>query len=408
MANYTTVSVSNYNTSPPSDDGATTEANRGKWATIKTKLSDPVKTAVESINTSLLSLLNDNSMGYADDTGSANTYAISVSASVTAYADGQTFKVVIANANTGASTLNVNTLGAKAIQTVHAGTLGALVGGELKAGHIAFLVYDSSVDAFILVNPDPAIGLDQDYVNLASAATTNIGGAASHKVNITGTTTITAFDTVAAGISRDLKFAGALTLTYNATSLILPGNANITTTAGDTATFVSEGSGNWRCTAYQKEDGKPVVSQSVAIICDQKAQNTAGGTFTNGADRTRDLNTEISDPDGIVSISSNQFTLANPGTYRIDWTAPAYEVDLNQSFLYDITGAAELTRGSSDRAGATNFLSHSTGSFIHTITASNTYEIRHRCATTVAGDGFGIASNFGVERYTFVIITKLS
>ncbi|SVB60040.1 uncharacterized protein METZ01_LOCUS212894, partial [marine metagenome] len=46
---------------------------------------------------------------------------------------------------------------------------------------------------------------------------------------------------------------------------------------------------------------------SYAIIADQKAQNTAGGTFTSGAWRTRDLNTEITDPDGIVSISSNEF-----------------------------------------------------------------------------------------------------
>ncbi len=49
---------------------------------------------------------------------------------------------------------------------------------------------------------------------------------------------------------------------------------------------------------------------SYAIIADHKAQNTAGGTFTSGAWRTRDLNTEITDPDGIVSIASDQFTLA--------------------------------------------------------------------------------------------------
>ena len=32
---------------------------------------------------------------------------------------------------------------------------------------------------------------------------------------------------------------------------------------------------------------------SYAIIADQKAQNTAGGTFTSGAWRTRDLQTEV-------------------------------------------------------------------------------------------------------------------
>jgi hypothetical protein len=86
---------------------------------------------------------------------------------------------------------------------------------------------------------------------IASASTTNIGGNTDgYYLHITGTTTITSFGTVAAGVSRVVVFDAALTLTYNATSLILPGLANITTAAGDVAEFVSEGSGNWRCTRY--------------------------------------------------------------------------------------------------------------------------------------------------------------
>lgn len=87
---------------------------------------------------------------------------------------------------------------------------------------------------------------------LASATSVDIGSATSNAINITGTTTITALGTIAAGAERLLTFTGALTLTHNATSLILPGAANITTTPGDTAYFVSLGSGNWRCTGYQK------------------------------------------------------------------------------------------------------------------------------------------------------------
>lgn len=89
-------------------------------------------------------------------------------------------------------------------------------------------------------------------VSLASAATVNIGAAAANDLTITGTTTITAFDTVASGVVKRLTFAGSLTLTYNATKLILPGAASITTGAGDSAVFVSLGSGNWRCVGYQR------------------------------------------------------------------------------------------------------------------------------------------------------------
>lgn len=43
------ISVSGYNDSPPSDDGSKTESNRIKWSTIKSKLTDPLKTAIDSL-----------------------------------------------------------------------------------------------------------------------------------------------------------------------------------------------------------------------------------------------------------------------------------------------------------------------------------------------------------------------
>lgn len=86
--------------------------------------------------------------------------------------------------------------------------------------------------------------------DIASASTTNLATATGVYVNITGTTTITAFGTANAGVVRICQFSGALTLTHNGTSLILPGAANITTSAGDVATFVSLGSGNWVCAGF--------------------------------------------------------------------------------------------------------------------------------------------------------------
>ncbi|MFA5941409.1 MAG: hypothetical protein WC809_18810 [Sinimarinibacterium sp.] len=93
---------------------------------------------------------------------------------------------------------------------------------------------------------------------IASATTTDIGAADSNYISITGTTTITGLGTIAAGALRFVTFAGALLLTHNATSLILPGGANITTAAGDSAAFVSLGSGNWRCLVYTKANGYAV------------------------------------------------------------------------------------------------------------------------------------------------------
>ena len=50
---YTSVSVSGYNASPPDDDGSEVSTNQLKWSNHKDKLGDPLKTALESINTNV-------------------------------------------------------------------------------------------------------------------------------------------------------------------------------------------------------------------------------------------------------------------------------------------------------------------------------------------------------------------
>lgn len=86
--------------------------------------------------------------------------------------------------------------------------------------------------------------------DVASASTTDLSVTTGDFVDITGTTTITALGTASAGVERTVRFTGALTLTHNGTSLILPGSANISTANGDTAIFRSLGSGNWVCINY--------------------------------------------------------------------------------------------------------------------------------------------------------------
>lgn len=95
--------------------------------------------------------------------------------------------------------------------------------------------------------------------DIASASSIDLGAATGNYVDITGTTTITSLGTADAGINRKVQFDGALTLTHDGTSLILPTGANITTAAGDTAEFVSLGSGNWKCLFYQRVDGTAIV-----------------------------------------------------------------------------------------------------------------------------------------------------
>lgn len=96
--------------------------------------------------------------------------------------------------------------------------------------------------------------------DIASATTTDIGAATGNYVHVTGTTTITGLGTVQAGTWRLVRFTGALTLTHNGTSLILPTAANITTAADDHALMISLGSGNWICANYARKSGVPLVA----------------------------------------------------------------------------------------------------------------------------------------------------
>jgi len=99
--------------------------------------------------------------------------------------------------------------------------------------------------------------------DIASAATTDIGAVGGLMHDITGTTTITSFGTVAAGVWKILKYEGSLSITHNATSLILLGGADRTTANGDTQIVISEGSGNWREIAYFRAATPPVTNSAM-------------------------------------------------------------------------------------------------------------------------------------------------
>ena len=74
-------------------------------------------------------------------------------------------------------------------------------------------------------------------LTLASGATTDIGGQNARFLDVSGTTTITSLGTSYNG-ERVVRFTGALSLTYNATTLVTISGASMTTVAGDVAVFV--------------------------------------------------------------------------------------------------------------------------------------------------------------------------
>ncbi|NSZ61884.1 hypothetical protein G6L16_000880 [Agrobacterium tumefaciens] len=130
-----------------------------------------------------------------------------------------------------------------------------------------------------------------DGSTIASGTTTDLSTVKGMYVSVTGTSTITSFGTAKAGWIKYLRFTGAATITHNATSMILPAGASITTSAGDYALFVSEGSGNWRCLEYVRASGfSPLISGYIS-----PEFNIANDTFNP--------TTTLSIPDGAVASS---------------------------------------------------------------------------------------------------------
>ena len=149
--------------------------------------------------------------------------------------------------------------------------------------------------------------------------------------------------------------------------------------------------------------------KSVAVIADVKAYNVNGGDFTAGAWRTRDLNTELDDPEDIVSITSNQFTL-QAGTYLVDWSALAFDVNRHFTRLQNITDSTTDAEGTSEYVGSSDAVgSRSLGSRVIVLASAKVFEIQHYCEVTKTSNGFGVSSNVSGQNsvYTLVKIHKI-
>jgi hypothetical protein len=153
-----------------------------------------------------------------------------------------------------------------------------------------------------------------------------------------------------------------------------------------------------------------LIRGSIAVIADVKAYNEHGGTFTQDVWQTRDLNTELNDPENIVTITSNQFTL-QAGTYLIEWTAPAFSVDRHSSRLRNITDSTVDAEGTSEYTYYTDgVVTSTTGAGMVTLTSAKVFEIQHHCDTTNSSNGFGVYGGISGQNsvYTLVKIHKIA
>lgn len=233
--------------------------------------------------------------------------------------DGQLYVFTTILANTGAVTLQIDATPIYPIKKNHDV---ALVANDLESSQMIVVAWNSTDSVYelqssiarasntlngqeLILNVDTSITADTanqiDFrmagtdsivmksgalnlakgADIASATTTDIGAATGNFPDITGSATITALGTAQAGAERETRTTGSPLFTYNATSLILPGDANIQAQPGDVQKWRSLGSGNWICTNYQVDTISPIQSGTwIPTLQDSSFSDSEGQTYS--------------------------------------------------------------------------------------------------------------------------------
>jgi hypothetical protein len=146
---------------------------------------------------------------------------------------------------------------------------------------------------------------------------------------------------------------------------------------------------------------------ATALLQDQKASGTNGGASVAGW-QTRALNTEVYDPDNLVTLSSNQFTPA--ADCECQWSAPVFNVNQASSRIWNVTDNILVQVGETvwaSAGGSTNTPSTRSNGFCR-LAAGKTYRLESYAASVQAGNGLGVTANSGsIDIYSWVQLRRL-
>jgi hypothetical protein len=218
----------------------------------------------------------------ATDSGSANTYAIALTPAVTAYVAGQVFHFKAANASTGASTLNVNALGAKNIKKKNDQNIAA---GDIEQNAIVSVIYDGT-----------------SFQMLSQLGTS--GGTMDDWIISDGSTT----QTISDGNTLTITSGEGIDATVSATDTL--------TIAGEDATTSNKGIASFASADFSVSSG--AVSLEAAVVKTDE-QNTftkaqVPSTYTAALSATSGVLDYDTYTNFIITLASGSNTLAAPTT----------------------------------------------------------------------------------------------
>ena len=246
----------------------------------------------------------------ATDSGSADAYAIALTPAVTAYVAGQVFHFKAANTSTGASTLNVNALGAKNIKKKNDQDIAA---GDIEQNAIVSVIYDGT--SFQMLSQLGTTGGSMSSFTLTGDSGSNQTVEDGNTVDIAGGTGI---DTVV-GATDTVTVAIDSTVPQLATTNAFTGvNRNALTVDND-GSFDMNANNNFKCTP----------SGNFTL------------TFTNFADGQSGYILLVNSGGHTVSLHANSkadanlaTTVSTAGTYLISYLSDGTNAYLTNSAVF--------------------------------------------------------------------------
>lgn len=190
----------------------------------------------------------------------SDTITASASISPSAYTPGQGFRFVAAGANTGAVTLNVSGLGAKAV--TKNGT-SALVADDIPANSVINVIYDGTQFQLLTV-----------YINVPNVPNYTFStGLYSSANTVYASSQIQAISASVSSNALTISAAGGLTLDFRSTTL---GNGTVTTVRGTPANLVIS-SGSTLGTVNAVQSDIVVIALNNAGTIELACVNLSGG-----------------------------------------------------------------------------------------------------------------------------------
>lgn len=182
--------------------------------------------------------------------------------------------------------------------------------------------------------------------SITAAATTDLTTVDASIVTVnhtTGTVAITAFGSVPSGQLRYVRFnvtGGTLTITHNATSLIIPGGANVTVADKDRVVVEGLGSGNVRLWDYTRGDGTPLIppDRLRSNGTDRLIADSSGALQTGGATAAAGYTAA-----GAVTLPSGEGVRANNTAKAWGYVSLGASPTVNDSF--NVTSVSQISAG---------------------------------------------------------------